>query len=316
MITCGVGFILSKLFLQGHHSYWILMTIIIILKPAFSLTKKKNGDRLLGTIGGGILGLLLLFFIHDKVILLCLLIFFMLGTYTFKTLNYIVMVIFLTPYVLILFHFLGLGALNVASERLMDTAIGSALAALGSYFLFPIWESSQLQKYMAHVLQANIHFLEKLRDLYAGKKILPLDYKVMRKELFVSTANLAAGLHRMQSEPKNKQLHKNEIYEFVVFNNLLSSNVASLASEITQQQNTDLKEFINPLESSITILQNNLEKLQNTGHVEKAEMNIPAIDNRYKERKYSHLEFIRKLILDIDKVTSIIVDRKKPEVAK
>lgn len=316
MITCGVGFILSKLFLHGHHSYWILMTIIIILKPAFSLTKKKNGDRLLGTIGGGILGLLLLFFIHDKVILLCLLIFFMLGTYTFKTLNYIVMVIFLTPYVLILFHFLGLGALNVASERLMDTAIGSALAALGSYFLFPIWESSQLQKYMAHVLQANIHFLEKLRDLYAGKKILPLDYKVMRKELFVSTANLAAGLHRMQSEPKNKQLHKNEIYEFVVFNNLLSSNVASLASEITQQQNTDLKEFINPLESSITILQNNLEKLQNTGHVEKAEMNIPAIDNRYKERKYSHLEFIRKLILDIDKVTSIIVDRKKPEVAK
>lgn len=316
MITCGVGFILSKLFLQGHHSYWILMTIIIILKPAFSLTKKKNADRLLGTIGGGILGLLLLFFIQDKVILLCLLIFFMLGTYTFKTLNYIVMVIFLTPYVLILFHFLGLGALNVASERLMDTAIGSALAALGSYFLFPIWESSQLQKYMAHVLQANIHFLEKLRDLYAGKKILPLDYKVMRKELFVSTANLAAGLHRMQSEPKNKQLHKNEIYEFVVFNNLLSSNVASLASEITQQQNTDLKEFINPLESSITILQNNLEKLQNTGHVEKAEMNIPAIDNRYKERKYSHLEFIRKLILDIDKVTSIIVDRKKPEVAK
>lgn len=316
MITCGVGFILSKLFLHGHHSYWILMTIIIILKPAFSLTKKKNGDRLLGTIGGGILGLLLLFFIQDKVILLSLLIFFMLGTYTFKTLNYIVMVIFLTPYVLILFHFLGLGALNVASERLVDTAIGSALAALGSYFLFPIWESSQLQKYMANVLQANIHFLEKLRDLYAGKKILPLDYKVMRKELFVSTANLAAALHRMQSEPKNKQLHKNEIYEFVVFNNLLSSNVASLASEITQQQAVDLKEFINPLESSITILQNNLEKLENTGHMENAEMNAPAIDKRFKERKYSHLEFIRKLILDIDKVTSIIVDRKKPEVAK
>ncbi len=316
MITCGVGFILSKLFLHGHHSYWILMTIIIILKPAFSLTKKKNGDRLLGTIGGGILGLLLLFFIQDKVILLSLLIFFMLGTYTFKTLNYIVMVIFLTPYVLILFHFLGLGALNVASERLVDTAIGSALAALGSYFLFPLCESSQLQKYMANVLQANIHFLEKLRDLYAGKKILPLDYKVMRKELFVSTANLAAALHRMQSEPKNKQLHKNEIYEFVVFNNLLSSNVASLASEITQQQAVDLKEFINPLESSITILQNNLEKLENTGHMENAEMNAPAIDKRFKERKYSHLEFIRKLILDIDKVTSIIVGRKKPEVAK
>ena len=134
MITCGAGFLVSKLFPHEHHSYWIVMTIIIILKPAFSLTKKKNSDRLLGTIAGGIIGLLLLYFVHDKTILFLLIIFFMLGTYTFKLLNYIVMVIFLTPYVLILFHFLGVGALNVASERLIDTAIGSALAAIGSYF--------------------------------------------------------------------------------------------------------------------------------------------------------------------------------------
>ena len=41
MITCGVGFAISKLISPGHHSYWILMTIIIILKPGFSLTNKK-----------------------------------------------------------------------------------------------------------------------------------------------------------------------------------------------------------------------------------------------------------------------------------
>ena len=317
MITCGVGFIISKLFLDGHHSYWILMTIIIILKPAFSLTKKKNSDRLLGTIGGGILGLLLLFFIHDKILLLCLLAFFMLGTYTFKTLNYIVMVIFLTPYVLILFHFLGLGALDVASERLMDTAIGSGLAALGSYFLFPIWESSQLQNYMANVLKANIHFLEKLKDLYSGKKIKTLDYKVARKELFVSTANLAAALHRMQSEPKNKQLHKNEIYEFVVLNNLLSSNVASLSSEMMEKQTTNLKEFIIPLESSIDILQNSLDKLdEKIGPLKYNQIRRSTFDKKLGDRKYGHLEFIRKLILDIDKITSIIVDKKELAPAK
>ncbi|MEO8823158.1 MAG: FUSC family membrane protein [Ginsengibacter sp.] len=317
MITCGVGFILSKLFLHGNHSYWILMTIIIILKPAFSLTKKKNADRLLGTIGGGILGLLLLFFIHDKVILLCLLIFFMLGTYTFKTLNYIVMVVFLTPYVLILFHFLGLGALNVASERLMDTAIGSVLAALGSYFLFPIWESSQLQNYMANVLKANIHFLKKLRDLYSGKETMSLDYKVVRKELFVSTANLSAALHRMQSEPKNKQMHKNEIYEFVVLNNLLSSNVASLSSEMMELPTTILKEFIKPLESSIDKLQNSLDKLnENNNPSEDYEIKRAAVDKKYGDEKYAHLEFIRKLIFDIDKITNIIVDKKELEPSK
>ena len=318
MITCGAGYILSILFLHGHHSYWILMTIIIILKPAFSLTKKKNADRLLGTIGGGMLGLLLLFFIHDKVIIICLLVFFMLGTYTFKTLNYIVMVIFLTPYVLILFHLLGLGALNVASERLMDTAIGSALAALGSYFIFPLWESSQLQNYMANVLKANIHFLEKLRDLVEGKNIPSLDYKLARKELFVSTANLASALHRMQSEPKNKQQHKNEIYEFVVLNNLLSSNVASIASEMMEQPPTIEKALIKPLESSIERLQNSLEKLdKNNAHSFSSSLKLTnANEKRHGDRKYAQLEFIRKLISDIDKITSIIVDKKEPLVAK
>jgi uncharacterized membrane protein (TIGR01666 family) len=317
MITCSAGFILSRLFLHGHHSYWILMTIIIILKPAFSLTKQKNTDRLLGTIGGGILGLLLLFFIQDKVILFSLLVFFMLGTYTFKTMNYIVMVIFLTPYVLILFHFLGLGALNVASERLIDTAIGSALAALGSYFLFPVWESSQLQQYMINVLEANIHFLEKLRDFYSGQKTKSLDYKVVRKELFVTTANLAAALHRMQSEPKNKQRHKNEIYEFVVLNNLLSSNVASLTSEMMQQPGTVLKEFIDPLESSISMLQDSLDKLNKNSDRRKDHIiNPSAFDKKYSDKKFAHLGFIRKLVSDIYKITSIIVDGRKLAGAK
>ncbi len=309
MITCGVGYIISNLLLHGHHSYWILMTIIIILKPAFSLTKQKNTDRLLGTVAGGILGLLLLYFIQDKIILFSLLVFFMLGTYTFKTLNYIVMVIFLTPYILILFHFLGLGALNVAGERLLDTAIGSVLAALASYFLFPIWESSQLQTYMANVLKANIHYMEKLRDLFAGNKISSLDYKVVRKELFVSTANLAAALHRMQSEPKSKQQHKNEIYEFVVLNNLLSSNVASLTSEMMQQQPATFKEFINPVESSIHSLQQSLQKLDENYADQKKEayFNRPIEFDKNPARQWHlQLEFIRKLIFDIGKITALI----------
>ena len=104
MITCGVGFMISKLISTGHHSYWILMTIIIILKPGFSLTKERNFDRLIGTIGGGIIGLLIIGFIKDPYILVGFIVLSMLGTYTFVRINYIVMVIFLTPYVLILFH--------------------------------------------------------------------------------------------------------------------------------------------------------------------------------------------------------------------
>jgi uncharacterized membrane protein YccC len=286
------------------------MTIIIIMKPAFSLTKQKNYDRLTGTIAGGIVGLLLLYFIQDKTVLFVLIIFFMLGTYTFKILNYIVMVIFLTPYVLILFHFLGLGALNVASERLLDTAIGSGLAALGSYFLFPQWESGQLRNYMADVLKANIHYLQKLKDLFSGNEVSTLQYKLVRKELFVSTANLSGALHRMLSEPKSKQKHRKQIYEFVVLNHVLSSNVASLTAEMIQQEPAELKEFLKPVKSSISILEESVKKLDKSYSND----NIPVISSPpvlHKKIDDPHLneqlDFINKVSMDIGKLTNLIV---------
>lgn len=309
MIACVTGFMISKLFPNGHHSYWIVMTIIIILKPSYSLTKKKNSDRILGTIAGGIIGLLLLYFIKDKTILFALIIFFMLGTYTFKTLNYIVMVIFLTPYILILFHFLGLGALDVASERLMDTAIGSALAFLASFFLFPQWESGQLQNYISDVLKANIHYLLKLKIIFSGNKIASLDYKLVRKELLVSTANLAAALHRMLSEPKSKQRHLKEIYEFVVLNNVLSSNIASLTATTYRDEKYYPKEFLGPVNKSIAILEKNLHQLDNNYSPEMQQTNLISSFNDIKTSDINmkeQLEFIYKVTNDIDKLTTII----------
>jgi uncharacterized membrane protein (TIGR01666 family) len=311
MITCGVGFIIAKLFSSGHHSYWILMTIIIILKPGFSLTKQKNYDRLVGTIGGGVIGLLILAFVHNTDVLFALIVFFMIGTYTFNRHNYIVMVIFLTPYVLILFHFLGLGAANVAGERLADTAIASLLAFLASYFLFPHWESGQLRGYMANVLKANIHYLKKLKEILFGKKISSLDYNLVRKELFVSTANLSAALHRMLSEPKSKQKHRKEIYEFVVLNHVLSSNIASLTASAVNKERPYSKEIIQPVKRTIASLENNLSLLDNTYDESEPDEKDPFVLQNEKVISDHHmseqLDFIYKLSEKIDKLTKIIV---------
>jgi len=308
MIACGVGYALSKLLMHGHHSYWILMTIIIILKPAYSLTKQKNADRLLGTVAGGIIGLLLLYFVEDKTVLFLCILFFMLGTYTFKTLNYIVMVVFLTPYVLILFHFLGLGALDVAGERLLDTAIGSALAFLASYFLFPQWESENLRGYMADVLKANIEYLEKLKIIFSGNKISSIDYKLMRKELFVSTANLAGALHRTLSEPKSKQGHVREIYEFVVLNNVLSSNIASLTAAAYNKEKRYAKQFMVTVNNSITMLNEGLQKLGNNFIDLKEYPPGNSFDDSQSAniQVKEQLDFIYKISFDIKKITGTI----------
>ncbi len=310
MITCGLGFTISKLISYGHHSYWILLTIVIILKPAFSLTRQRNFERFAGTLAGGIIGLILISFIHDRILLFIFMVFFMIGTYTYVRLKYIVMVIFMTPYILLLFNFLGLGMLDIAGERLLDTAIASILALLASYFLFPYWESKQLRGYMAGVLKANVNYLQKLAYILHGKKNSSLEYKLVRKELFVSTANLAAALTRMLNEPKSKQYHAKDIYEFVVLNHVLSSNIASVTSGVLIEKSMIFpKEDCLTVKRAVTILQKSLDNLNENYSLE-ADNKIVCgqiNENRTPDIQVSEqLKFIYKVAADIEKVTQVV----------
>ena len=308
-LTCLCGFIIAKLISYGHHSYWILLTIIILLKPGFSLTKERNIQRFIGTIAGGIIGGLLLYFIHDRDILFGFIIFFMLGTYTYQRHNYIVMVIFTTPYVLILFNLLGLGFLKVAEERLLDTGIACALSFLASYLLFPHWESLQLDTYMKQVLKANINYLQKLLGFLSGKPIPEIDYKLARKEVFISTANLSAAFNRMLSEPKNKQRNGTLTYEFVVLNHVLSSNIASLSADmLLTQQHAYPKEVTHQIKQSIKTLEAGLQQLDHTYSAAGKEpfLQLSKIEVTADKSLDEQLDFIYKVTLDINKVTRLL----------
>lgn len=309
-IACVTGFIIAKLMPYGHHSYWILLTIIIILKPGFSLTKERNMQRFAGTIAGGLIGVLILYFIHDRNVLFGIIIFFMISTYTFQRLNYIVMVIFITPYILILFHLLGLGFLKVAEERLLDTGIACVLSFLASYLLFPQWESVQLDNFLKQVLKANISYLDTLVRLFSGLPVSSLEYKLTRKEVYVNSANLSAAFNRMLSEPKSKQRHEKLIYEFVVLNHVLSSNIASLSADMfTNEQRIYPREIISHAKRSLTTLEESLLSLdKNYLPAERKNVQLQLFSKEITTEKQltEQLDFIYKVTQDINKLTKLL----------
>jgi len=309
MITCLLGFIIVEMISYGHHSYWILLTIVFILKPGYSVTKERNFQRIAGTIAGGVLGIIFIATIKDRAALLALMVFFMIGTYTFQRLNYIVTVIMMTPYILILFSYLGLGFINIVEERVLDTGIASVLAFFASYFLFPHWESKLLDTGMMAVLKANIGYLQKLKHFFSGKEYTVLEYKLVRKELYVSTANLSAAFTRMLNEPKSKQENAAAINEFVVLNNVLSSNIASMfAINIHKEKNIVTKEIMQPLNRSIALLEDSMHRMDNAYEPVITVNYTPSVlagrptNHDMKE----HIEFIYKLAADIRKVVEKI----------
>lgn len=227
-IVMFIGFVVSKA-LPFSHSYWILLTILVISKPGFSLTKQRNYQRIIGTVVGSLLGVAVLTYIQDKNTLFVILLICMIGCYSFQRLNYVVSVFFMTPFILILFNFLGMGSLDTASERIIDTLIGSAIALLASYSLFPNWEHEKLKEAMIAMLSANAKYFTKVTQLYFENNENLTDYKLARKEVYVTSSNLASLFQRMFSEPKSKQVLMTEMHQFTALNHLFSSYVATLS---------------------------------------------------------------------------------------
>jgi uncharacterized membrane protein (TIGR01666 family) len=228
-VATTVGYIISK-FLPVGHGYWILLTIIVILKPAYSLTKKRNYERLLGTIGGALIGIAILFFFKNNSVLLGFMIVFMIGAYSFLRTRYLIGVLFMTPYVLLLFHLIApQGFRNIVTDRLIDTGIGSAIAFLANFFIMPVWEKEQMLDFMLNIIQDNKSYFSVIAGSFTENPANLTDYKLSRKNALVSLANLSDAFNRMLTEPKSKQKNIRELHQFVVLNHMLTSYIATLS---------------------------------------------------------------------------------------
>ncbi len=313
-LVCLIGFTTAKFIALGHHSYWVLLTIIVILKPGFSLSKQRNYQRLIGTIAGGVIGIAILLFIPNKTVEFILLVVLMIGTYSFLRLNYVVSVILMTPYVLILFKFLGVG--QVVEERIIDTVIGSTIAFIASYLIFPSWEFELIQENLVDVLHANTRYLAKIAESILGKDVTPTEYKLTRKDVYVKSANLSAAFERMTSEPKSKQRKVKDVHKFVVLNHILSSYIATIASAVTTKAiHKSAAENLKLLKRSIAVLNDSNKKLGGqvtevgssktlTANAETEPKAVSADDLLLKDQ----LGFINKISTDIARVTESIVN--------
>ncbi len=313
-LVCLFGYILTKVLPLGHHSYWVLLTIIIILKPAFSLTKQRNYQRLVGTVVGGVLGVLILAVVQDQTVQFGLLVLFMVATFSLIRINYVLSVVFMTPFIMIIFGYMGGTSLTIAQERIVDTLLGSAIAFSASYVLFPNWESEKLSGLMQQVLRANIGYLQKLRACVAGEAVSITEYKLARKEVYVSAANLSAAFQRMVSEPKQKQRNVDKIHSFLVLNHILSSNIASLTSGLLDREPRACHVLhLHPIGQAEEALQQSVQLLSNKEgntllpDVALAAQEAPQEMNDEDKLLKEQLDFVQKVSFDIYKTTEAIL---------
>ncbi len=317
-IVCLVGYLVSKLFPLGHHSYWILLTILVILKPDFSLTKERNYQRLMGTIIGGVAGALLLMYVKDQTTLFIVLLLCMIGTYSFQRLNYIVSVLFLTPYILIVFNFLGANDPNIAGERIIDTILGSAIALIASHLILPHWEHYHLKDLLKEALVANYNYLLKVANNLNGKRWDTLSYRLTRKDMYVSSANLGGAFQRMLSEPKSKQHHIKELHEFVVLNHMLSSYISTLIHSTHSVSSTVIRtHHIKSIRKSLYGLSEMIQRFplphvvrfEDTIYISTQVKKDTLLEEDYDSKiLYEQLELVNQVVKDLSKINDYLLN--------
>ncbi len=232
-MAISVGLLIGHQLPYVAHSYWIVLTIVIILRPTFSMTRQRRGDRIIGTVIGCVLTALVLYFVHSTIAIVAILFLAIVATPTFIHLRYRYTAIAVSMLILLQMHLVAPDNTNLIGERLLDTFIGAAVASVFS-FVLASWEYQSLQRLIRQVLAANLTYMEASFALLQGKCPNDIAYRIERKRLMDSLAALSSALVRMLDEPAGKQRAVEDINLFIVQNYLLVAHVAALRSILSR----------------------------------------------------------------------------------
>jgi uncharacterized membrane protein YccC len=255
-----MGYVVS-VFLSLEHSYWVLLTIVTILRPAYALTKKRNIERVAGTLAGIIIVSTILWFISAPTVLLAILVVSMLIGYSLLRVHYFTFVVFLTIFVVISLYFLNPGDFpSLVGERLIDTVIGSAIAFLVSRFIFPVWGHQEIRDSMQKMLEANRQYFLQAWNTFKTREPETQAYGLARQDAIVSLTNLSDNFQRMLTEPE-PSTQATPIHQFVIANHMLAGHIAALADETTSDGkvvNEDLDEMARAIAYELQCAEDNL----------------------------------------------------------
>lgn len=239
-IISVIGFLVGY-YIPLQNSYWILFTIYVIMRPGYATTKERSKQRIIGTfIGACITALIILIcqyifdfeqykMIYGVIIVLC-----MPFAYGLLQEHFSISVVFITIYILLIYTIFSVNSWEVLQYRIIDTAIGVGLSLFANYCILPSWEYKNYHTLVKNALKNTIIYMEKISILYENNSKISTPYKLARKNVFLSIANLNSGLQRMLQEPKSKQKNYEKYTTYLV----LQQDFLSVLSSFVIQKST------------------------------------------------------------------------------
>ncbi len=189
--------------ISWQRSYWIPMTIAVVLKPDFATTFSRGVLRLAGTFAGLVVATILYHVLPQSPLAQV----FLVGTFTFMMrsigpANYGVFSVAVSGLIVFLVAATGIPPAQVVLLRGLNTFAGGVLALI-AYALWPTWERRQVSEVMAEMADAcRAYFHAVVQRFGRDDALLAADLDESRRAWRRARSNAEASVDRVSAEPK------------------------------------------------------------------------------------------------------------------
>ena len=208
-LAIGFAYALGLLMPWGSHDYWILITIVVVLRGSLAQTLERRNSRVAGTLLGCLLAGLILGAHLPPLALLLVLTLAQAVAHALALRVYLVTAIAATVLGLVQAHMVNAGISPVFDvvERVADTLLGVSIAWAFSYVL-PSWERHQIAGLVARALASQARYAQLSLTLGGPQRIdnaPELAWRLARRESYDSLSALVNATQRALVEPRAVQ---------------------------------------------------------------------------------------------------------------
>ena len=201
-LAIAIGYAVSRHLPWAAHSYWILATIVVVLRANLAQTLERRNARIAGTIFGCVMVMVILAAHPEPWMVLATIALSAAVAHAFVLRRYFITSVAATLLGLMQAHLLAADVHPVfaAAERIADTVIGALIAWACSYVL-PVWERQSVPQLVDRALAAQSRHAQ--LALVPGDIQSPdLQWRLARREAYDSLSALVQATARSRSEPQ------------------------------------------------------------------------------------------------------------------
>ena len=249
-----IGYLIGIIF-PLNNAYWIILTIFIIMRPGFGITKERSLNRAYGTIIGGVVSFAAIYLLPYPSLYLYIAIICMPIAFGLIQENYMYASVFITITAIFIFALINPDIYTLIYDRLLDTVIGVVLSFSSNYLLLPTWEHNSYKEAITKSIEANIGYLIEVKEIFNTEEGITTAYKVSRKEAVLALSNLNTTFQRMLQEPNFMQYKNPAVYGIIVIQQSFLATVASLGIRLNSKRITFPKAVFNEAIDNLIQLQ-------------------------------------------------------------